>query len=303
MYHVYELLDPITLLPFYIGKGSGEVLTRLDDHIMEASKPIEEQKNQLKCNKINSIIRLGYIIKHRITMFDTESEAFEYERLLIMQYGRKIDSSGILTNLCPGGRGGWANFGKVVYQFNLSGELITEHLSMKSAAAEVGVTTSAIWNCLSTTQPSTQSGNYIWSRTPELQQKCVDAVKNRKKQSNVIYQISTTGRLVDEFSGIKEAADKFQVKWWAIGAILNSHTKMCKGYFWATDVSNHYITMLQCDKDGDNPKYIHNANAAAVYLGISASAIGRQIKGGLKMVRGYKFKYVNLPVFGNGVGT
>jgi hypothetical protein len=303
MYHVYELIDPITNLPFYIGKGTGFTLTRLDDHLLEAIKPSEEQVNQLKCNMINSILKKGYTITHNITLFDSEPDAFEYEKTLISKYGRIIDNSGILTNICPGGRGGWHNFGKVVYQFDLMGNLIKEYKSMVSAANDINVTASAIWACLSPTKQSTQCGGYMWSRTPQISPKCILAFRNRQNQSSSIYKINISGQIVNRFDNIQEAAKEIHVNWSSIGTILNSHNKTCKGYFWANNIQDHYITILQYTNELEQIEYTYNANVASIKLNISPSAIGRQIKGDLKMIKGYKFTYVNLTLWGNEVGT
>lgn len=303
MYHVYELLDPISDIPFYIGKGTGPDITRLLDHIQEASKPPEEQYNQLKCNKIKSIISKGYDIQYKLTCFDDETEAYNYEYTLIKLYGRKIDKSGILTNICPGGRGGWANFGKRVYQFTHDGILISEFNSMKSAAKEIGVTTSAIWACLSDNKQNTQCGGFIWCRTPTLLQKHIDAVNHRKKQSTIIYQININGQIMNIFNNTKEATKSVDVNWWSIGSILNSHTKTCKGYFWADNITNHYIKILQCITPNNEIINTLNINTAATMFNLSPSCICRYLKGTLKTVKNYKFMYTDVNVFGNGVGT
>lgn len=295
MYHVYELLDPVTNTPFYIGKGSGGSMTRLDDHLNEATKPPEEQTNQIKCNKINSILRNGNSISHRLHMCATEDEAYEMEREMIRLLGRKIDNSGILTNICPGGRGGWGNFGKRVYRFDMDGNIMKEYPSLKSAALDINVTPSAIWSCLNETRPNTQCGGSIWSRTPELSQKCIDAVRSRRKQPNLTYQIDVHGNTVQQFTTTREAAEAVGVSWWAIGMCIKDQTKTCEGAFWSDHIPCT-ITVLEHYTNGILQGRYINVRQAAIATGISASAIGRHIRGEFKQIRGSQFKFATLTV-------
>jgi len=100
MYYVYELIDPRTNQPFYVGKGKGR---RAKTHLWE----IPETRNQYKENKIESIRKSGFEPKiHYVVENIQDSElAYEIESLLIKKYGRKgYDKGGILTNICEDAR-------------------------------------------------------------------------------------------------------------------------------------------------------------------------------------------------------
>ena len=92
-YYVYELIDPRTNLPFYIGKGKGK---RIDQHEKEARKGIKHPK----CDVINDIKNSGLQVSKRIVKwFDNEPDAYNFEEKHINDVG--LDN---LTNLVKGGR-------------------------------------------------------------------------------------------------------------------------------------------------------------------------------------------------------
>ena len=84
MYYVYELIDPRTNQPFYIGKGKGR---RAKTHLWE----VPETRNRYKENKIESIRKVGLEPKiHYVVENIQDSDlAYEIESLLIKKYGRK----------------------------------------------------------------------------------------------------------------------------------------------------------------------------------------------------------------------
>lgn len=95
MYYVYQLIDPLTKIPFYIGKGKGN---RAAMHLKES----EWWYNKRKGAKIKSLLNenLKPIIE---IVFESENEddvKYEEERLIKMHGRRGIDKGGILTNLC-----------------------------------------------------------------------------------------------------------------------------------------------------------------------------------------------------------
>ena len=101
MYYVYELIDPRVNLPFYVGKGTGN---RVYFHLSEQSRA--KSDNERKFNKIQKIRKDGYEPEIKIVKyFDNEEDAYNYEEVLIKQYGRiRYDEGGILTNICESSR-------------------------------------------------------------------------------------------------------------------------------------------------------------------------------------------------------
>ena len=99
-YYVYQYKDPITNIPFYIGKGTG---SRMFVHLSETR---EKSGNILKHSVIQRLRNNGYepIVEK---LFDglLEEEAYDIEAMMIRKYGRiGIDPNGILTNRCEDNR-------------------------------------------------------------------------------------------------------------------------------------------------------------------------------------------------------
>lgn len=151
-YYTYILYDGDTDEPFYVGKGSGD---RWMEHLREAHKPISRQSNPMKCNKIREIERRsGSIGCIRIRM-DNEHDSFEYERMLILLYGRQCDGSGILTNISDGGQGG--SKARSVSAFNSkTGEFIGFFETVSAAASSLSIKCSDISSCLAGRQRTTK---------------------------------------------------------------------------------------------------------------------------------------------------
>lgn len=100
MYYVYQLVDPRTAQPFYIGKGKGR---RAQTHLWE----VPETRNKYKENKIASIREAGLepVIEYIAENIIDERLAYDIESNMIHKYGRKgYDKNGILTNICEDAR-------------------------------------------------------------------------------------------------------------------------------------------------------------------------------------------------------
>lgn len=100
MYYVYQLVDPRTNTPFYIGKGTGN---RAKSHL----KDTPDTRNVYKENKIAAIRHAGLepVIEYVAENIIDEQLAYTIESTLIKQYGRKgYDEVGILTNICSDNR-------------------------------------------------------------------------------------------------------------------------------------------------------------------------------------------------------
>ncbi len=100
MAYVYELIDPRTNIPFYVGKGTGK---RAESHLKESK---DQTTNLRKWYKIQSIREDGFEpIINRVKDGLTHDEAYVFEEALIKQYGRKdFDENGILFNICSNNR-------------------------------------------------------------------------------------------------------------------------------------------------------------------------------------------------------
>lgn len=107
-YYVYQLVDPRTNQPFYIGKGKG-------NRTLVHFNPSRKHENPRKWAKQEAIINAGLevgVVKVKENL--TEAEALDFEEELIVKYGRlDLDENGILTNRRKRGverREGWQSY-------------------------------------------------------------------------------------------------------------------------------------------------------------------------------------------------
>lgn len=94
MYYVYELIDPRTDVPFYVGKGKGN---RSNMHYKES----EWWYNKRKAGRIKKLLELNLTYKvNKVFFTEKEQEAKDFEKNLIEKYGRiGFEDHGILLNL------------------------------------------------------------------------------------------------------------------------------------------------------------------------------------------------------------
>ena len=94
VYFVYQLVDPRTDLPFYIGKGKND---RAKTHLWGKSKSNNPEKDQLIADIRNHGVEpiIQYLYENL-----SEEDAYFKEEELISKYGRiKFESNGILVNI------------------------------------------------------------------------------------------------------------------------------------------------------------------------------------------------------------
>lgn len=103
VFYVYELRDPDTLLPFYVGKGSGGRMYIHERAVRNWTNPLMKSYNNHLYNKIKKILDNGKrVIPQKLFETEDEEAAFEKERVLIEEY-RKAGL--ILCNVLDGGEG------------------------------------------------------------------------------------------------------------------------------------------------------------------------------------------------------
>ncbi len=97
-FYVYGLIDPCTNDFFYIGKGKG-------DRYLSHLKKNKWDFNFAKLESIQDIVKSGFEVEIEILFPNLDEEtAFDLEKTLIYNIGRKVFSEGKLTNLNPGGK-------------------------------------------------------------------------------------------------------------------------------------------------------------------------------------------------------
>lgn len=106
-YYVYELWNPMTNQPFYVGYSKRS--KRIYEHLHEAEiENVEFRKgtNIHKIYTIRKILKNGYDVDIRIVLeTNDKNTAINTEIELIKKYGRRDLKTGILTNMTNGGEG------------------------------------------------------------------------------------------------------------------------------------------------------------------------------------------------------
>jgi hypothetical protein len=95
-FYTYELIDPISMEPFYVGKGKG---MRCFEHMNKTLLRHHSHKTHV----IKQILTKGLQVIVSIVLASiTQKECLEHEATLIQKYGRRING-GSLTNILEGG--------------------------------------------------------------------------------------------------------------------------------------------------------------------------------------------------------
>lgn len=137
IYYVYAYIDPITLLPFYIGKGKDR---RMFDHLKSnrnshTGRMLYYKIQSLRKSNLEPIV---IIVNNNLT----EKASFELERICISIFGKKSDKTGILLNLTDGGEGS-SGIKRTLIQrkrrsLQLMGHILSEETKQKISMSNKG---------------------------------------------------------------------------------------------------------------------------------------------------------------------
>lgn len=203
-YYVYSLINPLTNLPFYIGKGKGK---RYKSHFRE--KSLLYGKNKLKNYYIKKILDSGNkTIVEIVFISNIEEDCLLKEIELISKHGRLNLGTGILTNLTDGGdtTSGW--------------------IMPKETRDKVSDTRNA----------RLQSGEIIpYKHTEEHKENLKENNPGGKTTSKKIYQIDpNNGLIVKTWDSSRQAGISFGKKSWRNISIVANRFKnrICRGFYW-----------------------------------------------------------------------
>jgi hypothetical protein len=130
-FYVYHLINPLTLVVFYVGKGTKN---RCYSHLKDTK---DSTKNKRLWGYINNLRKRCYEpIVLKIQENISEDYAYLLEELEIKKYGRKgIDKGGILMNIVEGGHRPPTGSGALN---NFYGKTHTEETKKKISKANLG---------------------------------------------------------------------------------------------------------------------------------------------------------------------
>lgn len=148
------------------------------------------------------------------------------------------------------------NFGRKILQFNLEGNFIKEHTSIRGAAREIKISKQNITVCLK--KSSLEGKGFHWVYKDELENKTIEEygkefidkyqkmVNNRKQRmtENIkvrhskikrsIYKIDYhENKIIEKYNSVGEAGSKNKFKTSHISACLTYNKKSYKGFRWA----------------------------------------------------------------------
>jgi hypothetical protein len=194
--------------PFYIGKGRNR---RYRNHLLKVKSG--NYSNLPKFNTIKEILEIGkepIIIKYKQNL--SEEESFELEKIMIEKIGRRDLNKGPLRNLSDGGEGnGNRNF--------------TEEHRKNLSISKKGIVTENLKNHLNNLHRKLKGNKHT------LGLKFSQETKDKMIAARIkpILQISMDGRIINEFSSIKEAMEITKIN---PKKVLRQNAKTAGGFYW-----------------------------------------------------------------------
>jgi hypothetical protein len=201
-------------------------------------------KNKQRRNKHwRNIVNLTNYRVDIIKEFDSHEECCQAETEMIKSLGRRINNTGSLVNLAPGGHI-WKD-ASPVYQYDLEGNYIKEWSSAKQAANFLNVSYTNIYQACK-----------INGRCKDFMFRLFKADKINKysnKSYKKVYQFSKTGDFIAEYKSLTEASKATNTDIGLMSMVLNENIFTANGYIWSYDKCSCIVKrlILQKDKEGN----------------------------------------------------
>jgi hypothetical protein len=237
-----------------------------------------------------------------IKIFDTEEEAYEFEKSVITP---TLLKSKQCYNTTIGGIGGGNEIQKkTVYQFDLNGAFIQSYKSAREAALKIAPNDqdnirSSIKNCCLGTSYS--SCGYFWSYYKEFITK-EDYHNNIKRKKNKIAQYTLNGKFLRYFDNITQARNETGLSniYYAI-----TNKASVGGYQWRyysddnSDITpfESIVTVyrtkpiIMISSEGEEIEFESIKKCIEIHPEFSSKGIKNVIRGVNKTHKGYKFKW------------
>ena len=237
-----------------------------------------------------------------IKVFDTEEEAYEFEKLIVTP---TLLKSKQCYNTTIGGIGGGNEIQKkTVYQFDLNGNFIRSYKSAREAALTISpnnqdVIRNSIKNCCLGTSYS--SCGFFWSYYKEFIKK-EDYQNNINRRKNKIAQYTLSGKFLRYYDNITEARNATGLR-----NLYSSIRGECSigGFQWRyytgddsdippfeSTVTMYRTKPIICtDSNGIETEYASIKKCIEINPEFSSKGIKNVIRGINKTHKGYKFRW------------
>lgn len=210
----------------YIGVHQTETPYKFDGYLgCGAFINMPSSYNKNKTHLHNAILKYGVSAFYRITLkvFDTEEEALELEKQLVTEeFVKRPD-----TYNCTLGGGMPPVLNKIVYQFDLDGNLIRTWNSIKDATSKYEVNKDRI---TMTIKDHRSFDNCYWSFESKI-----NVSEYRLSARGYVFQYNKDGILLNSFDNATIASQKLDIARDAIINAVFSRTTCCGYYFLRAD--------------------------------------------------------------------
>ncbi len=226
-YIVYQTINKINN-KIYIGVHKTETPEKFDGYLgcgAYANKPSSYNKTNYHLH--NAILKYGPNNFYRVTLkvFDTPQEAFTLEAMLVTEeFIARTDT----YNMTLGGYVPPVKT-KVIYQFDIQGNLIRTWESIKSVADFYKCNKNRIAMCV---KDKRSFDNSYWSEWDSI-----DVHVYRISSRDAIFQYNSDGVLLNSFKNITEASQKLDLDPRAITLAAYERHKYAGYYFLHSDVT------------------------------------------------------------------
>lgn len=287
VYYVYLLLDPRNFYaPFYIGKGKKG---RWKDHL----SPSRDGQNRFKNSVITKIKATGQDIPVLIWQTNmSEKDAYDLEIELIARFGRRIDESGILTNLTLGGEGGRG----IIHTHEFRERCRQRMLGAGSPTYGVGHTEEARRKISEAKRASVAAGN-VTRHSEDHRQKLREDNAGGKATAKPIYQIGSDLQVITEWPSANAAAKALGLsKGNLCEATKDGQRRRVDSFYWryvgSSDVHDgvlvlppkkrekHRKTIVQLSESGDTVRHWDDLYEAAAEIGAKYATLWAAAKYG-----------------------
>ncbi len=296
-FYTYKLIDSLTGLPFYVGKGTGDRMYNHEQYYTKIYKTATHNNTMLK-NKIRKIIKNSGRVRYQKFRCKTEEQAFLIEKALIHKYGRRDLGTGVLCNMTNGGEGGSGHIhtehhkdllrasarmrAMRIDQYSKSGEFIRTWDYYKDIINQLHIDGSGLSRCI--TNKIKSAGGFRWTKSGVGLLDWNPTYRPRQHMGKVVYQFTQEGKFIASHDSLVAAGK-------SIGKHANSILECCAGrsrstgqYVWkyTKEFEGYPSTLFQYNVDGIFITGYVDVMSAAIQTGSTQPQIQNAICNGNK---------------------